>query len=232
MPAQALLLVQQQIENTPINLLLEATAQFRRVGGLSLPDNITDLDLAALIAAMGITIDSDQWSTGDLALWMRSHRYLGEIPELEMARLAQFLKVGSPKTLYNRMCTCSAWPQQERVTGVPKISYSHHAILNSLPRERRLDLIARAATDGLTVHELTMMAIGVYADNERATQPAPWQRPPARFWSSLLEAHVQIEVPRRDTLNLIVGSVQYEITAVLHGGLPVLEFHASEQIPF
>lgn len=225
-------MVAQAVDESPPNGLLERAAPYRTAGGLQLPDIMADQELAALIAAIGLTHDADQWATGDLALYWRDHRCGGSIPGEELARLAQFLKVGSAKTLYNRMVYSSIWPMEDRVIGLPKISYSHHVVLCGLRRDKRVELINFAAVEGLSVSELHKIAIGIYQEGERNPPPAYLADPPPNFWTPLNQAQVFVTTPRPDRVVITTATgISYEITAVSHRSVPVLDYKVNKFIP-
>lgn len=142
--------------------------------GAEIPEGADNADIAVLLRASSASHSLDFWALGDVANWVRMHKFEGRLPREEAEKIAAITGVAY-KTLINRAAVAAAFPKGKRLSEVPS---GVHAVLAGVDDEAlRYALLSEAAANGWTVIQATekmrdFLAMGATA-NEDGTINTP-----------------------------------------------------------
>lgn len=142
--------------------------------GAEIPDGADNADIAVLLRASSASHSLDFWALGDVANWVRMHKFDGRLPREEAEKIAAVTGVAY-KTLINRAAVAAAFPKGKRLSEVPS---GVHAVLAGVDDEAlRYALLTEAAANQWTVITATekvkdFLAMGATA-NEDGTINTP-----------------------------------------------------------
>ena len=120
--------------------------------GVDIPPEATDADVAILIRASSGLHKTDAWLRGDTALWVRNHKFNGQIPAAELESLSKLFGC-SGKRILNSATTSAAFPRDKRDKHVP---FSIYEIAAKIEDQASRDyMVEQAAVNEWSVRTMT-----------------------------------------------------------------------------